>query len=114
MEYSWQLSLLLDCPSDLQRRTPAPLQASAAQQLAAVRTALRLGRRVAAGFGEPAASWGVLQQLPLLQQLAAALDALESGADLAGLRVTIGQAYGVDALGTIWLAADGSQADWAR
>ena len=58
----------------------------------------------------------MLQQLPLLQQLVAALDALPPGApDLGGLRLTVGgQSYGVDALGTVWLAADGSTADWSR
>ena len=95
--------------------TPCPLQSGAQIQLSALRTALRLGRRVVPGFGEPQASAGVLQQLPLLQRLVATLDALPASIDLAGLKVTIGgQASGVDALGTVWLAADGSQEAWAR
>lgn len=90
------------------------VQASAAQQLGALRTVLRLGRRVTAGFGEPAASAGTLQQLPLLQRLVAALDALPPGVDLAGCTVMIGRANGTDALGTIWLEDEGSQEAWAR
>lgn len=101
-------------PRCLPLRLPAYLQSSAQHQLGALRTALRLGRRITAGFGEPSASAGVVQQLTLLQRLVAALDALPLGLDLSGLRVTIGEANGVDALGTVWLAAEGSQEAWQR
>lgn len=79
-----------------------------------MRTALRLGRHLTLSFGEPAASGGVGAQLPLVQRLVAAVDSLPASADLAGLTVMIGAANGVDELGTIWLAADGSEAGWAR
>lgn len=91
-----------------------PVQASAQQRMGALRTALRLGRHLTVSFGEPAASGGVGAQQPLVQQLVAAVDSLPASADLAGLTVMIGAANGVDALGTIWLAADGSEAGWAR
>lgn len=88
------------------------LQSGAQHQLGALRTALRLGRRVAAGFGGAAATAGALRQLSLLQQLVAALDSLPPSADLAGLRISIGDTAGVDALGTLWLDAEGSQSAW--
>lgn len=57
---------------------------------------------------------GALRQLALLQQLVTALESLPPSADLAGLRISIGDAAGVDALGTVWLDAEGSQAAWER
>lgn len=91
----------------------AAQQAGPRQQLGALRTALRLGRGVTLAFAEPAASAGVVAQLTAAQQLAAALDAL-SAVDLRGLRVMVGEAYGVDALGNVWLHADDSAAAWQR
>ncbi|PRW44463.1 T-cell activation mitochondrial [Chlorella sorokiniana] len=88
-------------------------QASAQQRMGALRTALRLGCHLTVSFGEPAASGGVGAQLPLVQRLVAAVDSLPPNADLAGLTVMIGAANGVDALGTVWLAVDGSEAGWA-
>lgn len=61
--------------------------ASAQQQLGALRTALRMGRRVTAAFAEPAASGGAAAQLPLLQRLVKTLDGLGTGLDLGGLTI---------------------------
>ncbi|KAL4428229.1 hypothetical protein ABPG75_002318 [Micractinium tetrahymenae] len=92
----------------------AAAQSGAQHQLGALRTALRLGRRIAAGFGGGAAAAGALRQLSLLRRLVAALDALPQSVDLAGLKITIGDSSGVDGLGTVWLDAEASQAAWER
>jgi hypothetical protein len=53
------------------------------------------------------------RNLALPVQLVAVLDGLPD-LDVSGLKVTVGEAYGVDALGAIWLHAGDSQQAWAR
>lgn len=93
-------------------------QAAAAQggprhQLGAIRTALRLTRGVIVPIGGQAAGGGPLEQLPQVLQLSRVLEGLP-GLDVSGLRVGVGQGYGVDALGTVWLLGGGHAEAWTK
>jgi hypothetical protein len=86
----------------------AAVQSSSNLPLSALRTSLRLAHNVSVGFGH------VGSQLPLLQQLVAALNSLPAGTDLSGLELMLGQYSGVDLLGRVLLAEAGDQEEWAR
>ncbi len=84
-------------------------------ELAAARAALRLSRGTATAFGGAAARAGTLERVAALRQLLAVLqEGAAARLDLSGLVVGVGDSYGVDARGRVWLAADGGADAWAR
>eukprot|EP00775_Hariotina_reticulata_P003645 gene3645-3906_t len=81
-------------------------------QMANLRAALRLARQVIAGF-QPN-MFSPVQQVELLQRLAAALDLLwEEPPDLSGLRVLICGRTALDSQGNLLLDAQQSEEEWA-
>eukprot|EP00873_Tetraselmis_striata_P025575 jgi/Tetstr1/445839/TSEL_033479.t1 len=106
------LQHILEDNAEAVRRNEARARGLTAQ-MAMARAAMRLGRRVV--FSISAAGAGALPaeaEAELHLRFAATCDAL-AGADLAGLRVVAGGAYGVDVAGTLWLDAAQPAREWA-
>ncbi|KAK9907490.1 hypothetical protein WJX75_004677 [Coccomyxa subellipsoidea] len=80
--------------------------------ISALRTALRLGRQVTVGFSPAVRAQGPGAQAEQLRKLAAALDRI-SHVQLAGVHVMLGDDYGVDPLGRLWLDADDTALFWS-
>ncbi|KAK9833576.1 hypothetical protein WJX81_007838 [Elliptochloris bilobata] len=88
-------------------------QMTAAQELGAVRTALRVGRGVTVAFGGCVLGLAPHERVELLQRLAKALDSAQ-GARLRGVQVLLGEGYGVDNLGRLCLDASDHALLWAK
>ena len=68
--------------------------------------------QVTVGFAPSVRARGALAQADLIRQLAAALDRIHH-LDVRGLRFMLGQEYGVDAEGQLWLDVRDNALFWS-
>ncbi|CAL5229048.1 g12297 [Coccomyxa viridis] len=110
-----------DQPLNLRQFVPQAAELARQRQLSqrgprhdisTLRTALRLGRQVTVGFAPSVRARGAVVQADLIRQVAAALDKVQH-LDVRGLRFMLGQEYGVDAEGQLWLDASDNALFWS-
>ena len=68
--------------------------------------------QVTVGFAPSVRARGAVAQADLIRQLASALDKVQH-LDVRGLRFMVGQEYGVDAEGQLWLDAHDNALFWS-
>ena len=68
--------------------------------------------QVTVGFAPSVRAHGAVGQAELIRQVAAALDKVQH-LDVKGLRFMLGQEYGVDAEGQLWLDARDNALFWS-
>ncbi|GBG76189.1 hypothetical protein CBR_g21938 [Chara braunii] len=78
-----------------------------------VRNALRMGRGVVASFRYPLSEQSFAAKADALQKLGRALDKAPS-LDLVGCAFVLGDCYGIDPVGNIWVNAGDEEDEWAK
>eukprot|EP00250_Pteridium_aquilinum_P035759 c9902_g1_i1 orf=90-1592(-) len=82
------------------------------RQLAASKNALALGRGIKVSFRPPLSDLSRKSQVESLEKLAISLDRAQD-VKLSGHNLLIGDCYGVDALGNLWLRSEDSVEGWS-
>jgi hypothetical protein len=98
--------------AELYHQSVAANQGGPRQELQAIRTALQLTHRISLCFGGRLATGSVLPQLDGARRLVAILDQCPS--EIFGLRIGLGDGFGNDPSGTIWLDAEAETATWIK
>lgn len=110
-EEDLRLSDLFQQASEIQRQKEVSLL-GLEQKLVVVKNALCVGRGMRVSVCSALASLTLREQLALLQRLGKALD-LCKDINLLGHAVLIGDCYGVDNLGNLWLNHEDSEEKWS-
>eukprot|EP00249_Psilotum_nudum_P011928 c23471_g1_i1 orf=110-1600(+) len=98
--------------SEIQRRNEASGR-GLEQQLLIVKNALRVGRGIKVSFRPPLSNLPFGEQREVLDKFAVAVDKSEN-VPLSGHSFLIGDCYGVDAIGNVWLNLDGDIQSWSK
>lgn len=110
-EEDLRLSDLFQQASEIQRQKEVSLL-GLEQKLVVVKNAVCVGRGIRVSVCSALASLTLREQLTLLQRLGKALD-LCKDINLLGHAVLIGDRYGVDNLGNLWLNHEDSEEKWS-
>ncbi|KAH7429066.1 hypothetical protein KP509_09G029100 [Ceratopteris richardii] len=109
----------LVCLSDLFEQASEILRKNEAsavdhdRRLAGAKNALRLGRGIRVAFRPPLSELSGKNQVESLEKLATSLDRAQD-VNLKGHNLLIGDCYGVDALGNIWLRYEDAYQAWSH
>ncbi|KAJ7546618.1 hypothetical protein O6H91_08G047200 [Diphasiastrum complanatum] len=98
--------------SEIQRQSEASLL-NLEQQVRVVKSALQVGRRITILFRRPLSDATCQEQLQVLENLARAVDEIQR-VELAGCVLIIGDGYGVDDGGNVWLNCEDDARSWAK
>lgn len=107
-----RLSELFQQASEILRKNEASA-VDFERQLAASKNALRVGRGIRVAFRPPLLDLSGRMQVESLEKLAISLDRAQ-GVKLAGHNLIIGDCFGVDALGNIWLNYEEGIQEWSH
>lgn len=107
-----RLSELFQQASEIQRQNEASAT-DYERQLAATKNALGLGRGIKVSFRPPLSELSCKDQIEALEKLAVALDRSQD-VKLSGYTLLIGDCYGVDALGNLWLRYEDGVQSWSE
>ncbi|KAJ7545871.1 hypothetical protein O6H91_08G014100 [Diphasiastrum complanatum] len=107
-----ELSPLTKHASEIQRQSEASLL-NLEQQVRVVKSALQVGRRITILFRRPLSDASCQEQLQVLENLARAVDEIQR-VELAGCVLIIGDGYGVDDGGNVWLNCEDDARSWAK
>lgn len=107
-----RLSDIFQHAAEMQRSGSVSLS-PAERHIIFIRNALRMGREVVASFRPPLAEASSDEQIKVLEKLCRALDRVPD-LNLSGLAMAIGDGYGVDPLGNIWLNHCDDVELWAK
>jgi hypothetical protein len=104
------LSTWIPQVAELYHQSVAANQGGPRQELQAIRTALQLTHRISLSFGGKLATGSVLLQLEAARRLMTILE--NCPPSVFGLRIGLGDGFGNDPSGTVWLHAEADDATW--
>jgi hypothetical protein len=106
-----RLSEFFQQASEIQRHNDASAT-DFERRLAGMKNALRLGRGIKVSFRPPLSELPGKEQVESLEKLAIALDASQD-VKLQGHTLLIGNCYGIDALGNLWINYEDNVESWS-
>jgi Domain of unknown function (DUF4461)/Domain of unknown function (DUF4460) len=104
------LSVWLPGVAELYHQSVAASLGGPRQELQAIRTSLQLTHRISLSFGGKLASGSVVSQIDAARRLMTILD--QCPPEICGLRIGLGDGFGTDPDGIVWLYAEAQTATW--